>query len=40
MLALGSIVHGNKTPEQVAAFMRDETDRWGKVLSSLGIEPQ
>jgi tripartite-type tricarboxylate transporter receptor subunit TctC len=40
MLALGSIVHGNKTPEQVAAFMRDETERWGKVLSSLAIEPQ
>jgi len=40
MLALGSIVHGNKTPGQVAAFMRDETDRWGKILSDLGIEPQ
>jgi tripartite-type tricarboxylate transporter receptor subunit TctC len=40
MLALGSIVHGSKTPEQVAAFMRDETERWGKVLSSLAIEPQ
>ncbi len=40
MLALGSIVHGNKTPEQVAAFMQDETSRWGKILKSLGIEPQ
>jgi tripartite-type tricarboxylate transporter receptor subunit TctC len=40
MLALGSIVHGDKTPEQVAAFMRDESERWGKVLSGLGIEPQ
>jgi tripartite-type tricarboxylate transporter receptor subunit TctC len=40
MLALGSIVHGDKTPKQVAAFMRDETDRWGKILSSLEIEPQ
>jgi tripartite-type tricarboxylate transporter receptor subunit TctC len=40
MLALGSIVHGNKTPEQVAAFMRDETARWGRILTGLGIEPQ
>lgn len=40
MLALGSIVHGDKTPEQVAAFMRDETARWGKILSDLAIEPQ
>jgi tripartite-type tricarboxylate transporter receptor subunit TctC len=40
MLALGSIVLGDKTPEQVAAFMRDETDRWGKILSSVGVEPQ
>lgn len=40
MLALGSVVHGNKTPEQVTAFMRDETARWGKILTSLNIEPQ
>jgi tripartite-type tricarboxylate transporter receptor subunit TctC len=40
MLGLGSIVHGNKTPEQVAAFMQDETARWGKILTGLGIEPQ
>lgn len=40
MLALGSIVQGNKTPEQVAAFMREETARWGKILTSLGIKPQ
>lgn len=40
MLGLGSIVHGVKTPEQVAAFMRDETARWGKILTGLEIEPQ
>jgi tripartite-type tricarboxylate transporter receptor subunit TctC len=40
MLALGSIVHGDKTPEQVAAFMRDETARWGRILSGLAIKPQ
>jgi len=39
-LDFGSISHGDKTPGQVAAFMREETERWGKVLSSLGIEPQ
>ena len=40
LLALGSVVHGDKTPQQVADFMRDETARWGKILASLGIEPQ
>lgn len=40
ILALGSIVHGNKTPEQVAAFLREETARWGKILTSLDIKPQ
>jgi tripartite-type tricarboxylate transporter receptor subunit TctC len=40
MLGLGSIVHGVKTPEQVAAFIRDETARWGKILTGLDIEPQ
>ena len=40
MLALGSIVHGNKTPDQVAAFLREETARWGRILSSLDIKPQ
>jgi tripartite-type tricarboxylate transporter receptor subunit TctC len=40
LLALGSVVHGDKTPQQVADFMRDETARWGKILISLGIEPQ
>jgi tripartite-type tricarboxylate transporter receptor subunit TctC len=40
MLGLGSIVHGLKKPEQVAAFMRDEAARWGKILTALDIEPQ
>lgn len=39
-LDLGSISHGNKTPEQVADFMREETERWGRVLSGLDIGPQ
>jgi tripartite-type tricarboxylate transporter receptor subunit TctC len=40
MLALGSIAHGNKSPEQVKAFLREETARWGKILTSLDIKPQ
>jgi tripartite-type tricarboxylate transporter receptor subunit TctC len=40
MLGLGSVAHGDKTPAQVADFMRDETERWGKILTGLGIEPQ
>lgn len=40
MLALGSIVHGNKAPDQVTAFLHEETARWGKILTGLDIKPQ
>lgn len=35
-----SIDRAGGTPEQFAAFMRDELDRWGRIVKSAGIEPE
>jgi tripartite-type tricarboxylate transporter receptor subunit TctC len=40
IIALGSISHGTKMPNEVDGYIRSESDRWGKVLASVGIQPQ
>jgi len=35
--SLGMVLDGG-TPEQLAAFIRDESDRWGKVIRQMGLK--
>jgi tripartite-type tricarboxylate transporter receptor subunit TctC len=35
-----SVTPGGGTPADMAAFVRQETDRWGEVIRAAGIEPQ
>ena len=31
---------GSGTPAEVAAFIKDETRRWGELIRSVGIQPE
>ena len=37
MLAQGAILEGG-TPEQLAAYLKSETERWGTVIKKAGIK--
>ena len=39
-ISLGSTTHGAKSPAEVGDFLRSGTARWGKVFSSLGVQPE
>src|SRR5262249_60547392 len=38
LLSQGAVLSGNK-PEEFAAFIRSEIDKWGKVVQAAGIKP-
>jgi tripartite-type tricarboxylate transporter receptor subunit TctC len=40
MLALGSIVEQRMSVQEFDGFMRGERERWGKVVKTLGIQPE
>jgi tripartite-type tricarboxylate transporter receptor subunit TctC len=40
LLALGSMVEGAGTPASVATFLKTEREAWGRIVRSLGIQPE